>query len=1273
MANLAAAPDKFSMTHASSSHWQFWIDVGGTFTDVIARTPQGETRRMKLLSSGWMRGRIERITGQDSFFDARRSEEPAGFWNGARLALLGRDLERRVAGFDAERGLLLDAPLPEDAAGAEYELSAGVDAPVLAIRLLTGTKPGEKPPACRVRLGTTRGTNALLTRNGAKTVLVTTRGFGDLLEIGDQQRPRLFELGIQKAKPLAWRVIEAQERVTASGEVERPLDEAALRKELAAAKAEGAESVAICLLNAYAQGSHELRAAELAREAGFEFVSISHQIAPQIKLVARAETTLLDAYLRPVLQDYLARIEAELGEDSLLLMTSSGGLVSAAAFSGADSLLSGPAGGVVGFARAARAAGFERAIGFDMGGTSTDVARNDGAPDLQFESVKAGVRVLAPMLAIETVAAGGGSICSYDGVALQVGPQSAGADPGPACYGKGGPLTVTDLNIFTGRLREEDFPFTIDRAAVQRRLEELARQRGDEAKDPLALAKLAEGLLRIANQKMGLAIASVSTSQGYDPRRYLLVAFGGAAGQHACAVAEEVGATQVLLHPDASLLSALGCGLAEEQHFQSVGVYELLSDEAIARREEHFATLEEAARSEFPLALRKDAIVERFWELRYAGAEATFLIPDEPQRLREEFERLHQARFGYLHPGRALEVVSLRVQARSAAEFTLPPSRRLEADAPPKSSGEQQVFLHGAWIAAPVYRETELKPGDAFSGPALVVAEHTTLFLAPGWALEMLSGRELLLTRKGTSEVKRVEESGVAMELLANALTGAAERMGRLLRNTAGSVNVKERLDFSCALFTASGDLIVNAPHVPVHLGGMSATVKRLIASEPNIAPGDVFITNDPYCGGSHLPDVTVMTPIFLPGETKPRFFAANRAHHAEIGGVTPGSMPPFSTRLGEEGVLLPLMRLVAGGESRLEEARKQLLSASYPTRSVEENLRDIEAQIAANRLGAEEVRAICAREGVEQVEEAIAQLFAATARKLRTALEARGEFSRTFADALDDGTPIVVRVEAKGGRIRFDFTGSGPVSPHNLNANPAIVSAAVLYALRCFLNEPIPLNQGLLEPVELVIPEGVLSPPDDAAPEQRPAVVGGNVETSQRVVDVLLAALGLAAASQGTMNNVLLGDATFGYYETICGGEGATPESDGASAVHTHMTNTRITDPEVVERRIPARVEEFSVRRGSGGAGKRRGGDGVVRRLRFARPLTLSILSQRRARRPFGLEGGEPGEAGVNELHRASGIVEILQGRALREVGLGDELVIRTPGGGGYGRPEGA
>lgn len=1250
--------------------WQFWIDVGGTFTDVLARNPLGEVRRLKLLSTGRVRGEIEQVTDAQTIRDHRRAADPPCFWSGATLTLLGRENAGGETSHRVEHGadglMSLENPPADLAAGVAYELSTGEESPILAIRLLTKTPFPAPLPACRVRLGTTKGTNALLTRRGAQTALITTRGFGDILEIGDQQRPRLFELGIKKAKPLPSLVIEASERMLATGQIEKPLDEVRIRADLAAAKSAGIESLAICLLNAYASGEHETRIAIIARELGFKFISVSHRLAPQIKLLARAETTVLDAYLRPILQDYLARIESQLGADSLLLMTSSGGLVPARQFSGADSLLSGPAGGVVGFSRAAKAASFPRAIGFDMGGTSTDVARFDGAPDMQFESVKAGVRVLAPMLAIETVAAGGGSICTYDGLSLNVGPQSAGADPGPACYGKGGPLTVTDLNVFLGRLRASDFPFPIDARAVHRRLEELQVARGTAG----TLESLAEGLLQIANQKMGLAIASVSSAQGYNPQEYTLVAFGGAAAQHACDVADQVGVTRVLLHPDASLLSALGCGLAEQQHFQSKGVYREWTPAARNEFEPDFLALEIAARAQFAATDQGRVALARFWEIRYSGTEAAFLLDGEVESLPARFETQHRARFGYHHAGRPLEIVSIRVQAKLAPHFSLPASTPAPRVEPPAPVDVQNIYLNGQWLAAPVHQEPTLAPGVRLTGPALIVAPHTTLYLAPHWYLEMLTGRELLLTREELSAPALAPASEVSMELLANALTGIAERMGHVLRNTAGSVNVKERLDFSCALFTASGDLIVNAPHVPVHLGGMSATVKHLIATEQKIAPGDVFITNDPYEGGSHLPDVTVMTPIFLPGESKPRFFAANRAHHAEIGGITPGSMPPFSTRLGEEGVLIPLTRVIAAGASRLENIRELLLGGPHPTRSVEENIRDISAQIAANRFGETEIVSLCAKEGVGRIETAVGDLLTATANKLRASLRKLGDVSRSFTDELDGGTAIAVSIRVGDGCIRFDFTGSGPVSPHNLNANPAIVTAAVMYCLRCFLNEPIPLNQGLLAPVEIIIPEGILAPPASGRPENRPAIVGGNVETSQRVVDVILAALGLAANSQGTMNNVILGDETFGYYETICGGEGATPTRDGASAVHTHMTNTRITDPEVVERRIPARVEEFSIRKASGGAGKHHGGDGIIRRWRFAKDLTLSILAQRRSKSPHGLDGGLPGVAGVNEMHRASGILESLEGRALVQVHAGDELVIKTPGGGGFGRP---
>jgi 5-oxoprolinase (ATP-hydrolysing) len=986
-------------------------------------------------------------------------------------------------------------------------------------------------------------------------------------------------------------------------------------------------------------------------------------------------------------------------------MTSAGGLASSGRFTGKDSILSGPAGGVVGFSRVAEAAGFSKAIGFDMGGTSTDVARFDGRFEYEYETQKAGVRIAAPMLAIETVAAGGGSICRYDGMKLVVGPQSAGADPGPACYGRGGPLTVTDCNLLLGRLLPEHFPFPLDRAAVERRLAEVAAQLPDPGNategDPYSALELAEGFVRIANASMAAAIRSISLAKGYDPRDYVLVAFGAAGPQHACAVAAELGITQILIHPDAGVLSALGIGLADVVKHRAAGVYgpfQALTGELRERlmELERQARLDVVAEGVAPEQIE----VTRSLDLRYVGTDAALTIAEPAGGdYAAAFSEAHQRQYGYVHEHRPLETVAVRVQATGRSQARLrttqaAPHQRAEP------ASRQPLYHGGRWVEAAVYSREQLQPGAMASGPAVIVEPLTTTIIDPGWQAAMLTGGELLLTPANAVEPAPASLQAhsaldpALLEVFNNHLTAIAAQMGITLRNTSLSVNVKERLDFSCAIFTAAGDLVVNAPHIPVHLGAMGQTVKQTIADNPRMKPGDVVVTNDPYRGGSHLPDVTVVTPVF-DGESL-LFFTASRAHHAEIGGITPGSMPPFSKNLAEEGVLLRNVLAVDGGRSRLDELRRLLAGGTFPSRSALANLADITAQIAANQQGANDLRQMAQRYSLPVVQAYMRHIQDAAERKMRTAISRLGMASalppqgtpqrafptapiamfptsrREFVEHLDDGTPIRVAITTSGDRMTIDFTGTGPVSAGNLNANRAIVTAAVMYVLRLLIGEDIPLNQGVLAPVEIILPECILNPPERERPEDCAAVVGGNVETSQRVVDVLLGALGLAAASQGTMNNLLFGDATFGYYETICGGSGATADADGADAVHSHMTNTRLTDPEVLEARYPVRLHEFSIRRGSGGAGKLKGGDGVIRRIEFLRPLTLSILSQRRGPYPpYGLAGGQPGALGQNKLQRVGQTfvsAESLPGLVQTDVQPGDILTIETPGGGGWG-----
>jgi 5-oxoprolinase (ATP-hydrolysing) len=1208
--------------------------------------------------------------------------------------------QAEVVEFDASRGRfqlatsLVNLPI----AGRTYELVSTDEAPVLAIRYLLGLRREQPIPPVVLRLGTTRGTNALITRAGARTALITTRGFGDLWHIGYQSRPQLFALDIRKPTPLFARVVEVDERLAHAGEVLRPLEEAALEEELARLKSANIESLAICLLHACANPLHEQRIVAIARSLGFREISASHEVAPIAKIVPRGDTTVLDAYLNPVLRTYVEILGRSLTGSDVRAMTSSGVLTPAARFRGKDSILSGPAGGAMGAVRAAEAAGYRRAIGFDMGGTSTDVSLYDGRPELQFETEKAGVRVVAPMLAIETVAAGGGSICGFDGVKLVVGPASAGADPGPACYGRGGPLTVTDVNLYLGRIVADHFPLPLDRAAVDRGLAELADEISQATGQKMRPLQLASGYVRVANANMARALRSISVAKGYDPREYLLVPFGGAAGQHACELAQELGISEILFHPDAGLLSAWGVGLAEHARHRATSVYRRLEQLTSGKISQILMDLERQARTDLQSDLPHESnVVEqmrihRSLDLRYFGVEATLTIGEASDGdYAAEFEREHRRLYGYVQHDRPIEIVAARVEAVFSTSKTPIRSHFVEGR-PAVRLRQQPACFEGDSCDAAVFDMDELSPGDIIAGPAIVVQPHSTIVLPPGWIASMLSGRELRATSPKNSNQELNSPAAdadvadpVRLEVFNNHFASIAEQMGIALRNTAVSVNVKERLDYSCAVFNRRGDLVANAPHVPVHLGAMGETVRRMIADNPAMVTGDVFVSNDPYRGGSHIPDVTVITPVFAapavdlarvarsdpPAESDPLFFTASRAHHAEIGGIAPGSMPPFSKNLSEEGVLIQNLKLIDAGHERFDRLEALLRSGPYPSRAVGDNLSDIAAQVAANQRGAAQLLALVDRYGVATVEAFMRHVQRAAADKTQTALRRFASGRYTFVDHLDDGSPIRVVITIADGRTLVDFTGTGPVLATNLNANPAITKAAVMYVLRSLIDEDIPLNDGVIDAVEIVLPEGLLNPPafDDAT--RCAAIAAGNVETSQRVVDVLLGALGVAAASQGTMNNVLFGNEQFGYYETIAGGSGATANADGADAVHTHMTNTRMTDPEVLERRFPVRLLEFGIRHGSGGAGRHRGGDGIVRRIQFLAPLAVSIVSQRRGPYPpYGLKGGAPGALGKNTLLRDNGKAEQLGSCAQVFVQPGDTLVIETPGGGGWGKP---
>lgn len=1267
------------------NQWEFWIDVGGTFMDCIAKNPDGKYTTHKLLSSGVIKGKITRQLSVNQFYDPIRKNDPSNFWNGYTISIFGQSAqlihESTITNFDSQSGsITFQHPIQQNnIEGLIYEISSDEEAPIVAIRFLLGLCLNESIPKVSVRFGTTRGTNALLTRNGAKAAFITTKGFADILLIAYQDRPRLFDLDIQKPTALFDQVVEIDERLNAYGEIVKPQNENVIRSQMHELKKCGIESIAICLLHAYLNPTHELTIARIAREAGFSSISVSSQLVPLIKIVSRGDTTLVDAYLNPVLNQYIHNIKTSLQQSDIKIMTSTGGLVDADHFSGKDSILSGPAGGVIGVSQVARNAGFERVIGFDMGGTSTDVARYDGTFEREFETKKAGVRIVSPMLAIETVAAGGGSICKYDGVKLTVGPDSASADPGPACYGKGGPLTVTDMNLYTGKIITDRFPFPLEKSVVEEKLQELCDQinRSSEA-TAITITQLAEGFLKVANANMVRAIRNISVAKGYNPKDHALVTFGGAGAQHACAVARSLGIQQILIHPYAGILSAYGLGMADVSRYAEHAVLKPYHSHDDRELESLFQSLEKKARIDVIHQGISEGQINppiRSLDLRYQGAESTINVTQPSDNdYAVQFEQQYKRQFGFIRKDHQIEIVTARVEVIGQ---TTKPTVIQDKSIPrqPEPSLTAQTCFEGKFHTAGVFYREDIRAGDQFKGPAIICEPTSTVVIDPGCSAEILSQGEILITDQSEKTTDQVSQKAdpVMLEIFNNLFASIAEQMGTMLEKTAFSTNVKERRDFSCAVFSSKGDLVANAPHIPVHLGAMSETVQCIVANNPTIKPGDVFLTNDPYRGGSHLPDLTVITPIHDNDSGAIIFFTASRAHHAEIGGIVPGSLPPFSKNLAEEGVLIREFKLFDAGNSREPQLRELLTTAQFPTRSIHENLADISAQVAANNQGAHLLDDLISQYSQSVVLEYMNHIQNAAAKKMRMALAdiPDGVYQRT--DHLDDGSPISVSIIIKEDQAIVDFTGTGPVVPGNLNANRSIVTAAVLYVFRCLLQEDIPLNSGVLEPVQIIIPTCLLNPQQFDAPEQCAAVVGGNVETSSRVVDVLLGALEIAAASQGTMNNLTFGDDTFGYYETICGGSGATQNADGADAVHTHMTNTRLTDPEVIENRYPVRIREFKIRRDSGGKGNHRGGDGITRRIEFLKPLQVSLLTERRGPYPpFGLHGGEAGELGQNTIKRNEHEKEeLLAGKSQLDVQTGDILTIHTPGGGAFGTNE--
>ncbi len=1248
------------MIDGTEGAWRIHVDTGGTFTDCIAEAPDGSVARAKALSRGTlpavlMETRSPRDLRIEAPWDAP-DDFPVGF--GVRFASRPQVLSEVSAYETATSNLTLADDLPfTPEPGEPLELDSGLEAPILAARLALSSAGGDLATSrVSMRLATTRCTNALLEGKGTAPVFFVTRGFRDLLRIGDQRRLGLFDLCPRKRKPLHAEVVEVPERLDRAGGVLKPLDLDPLREPVRALRAEGREVAAVSLLHSYANPIHEEALAAFLQDEGFSVVTASAAIHPFSKWLSRAESAVVEAYLDPDLREYLANVSASLTGGSLRVMTSAGGLVSKDSYRSVDSLLSGPAGGVVGAASVAKRADMDKIIALDMGGTSADVSRFDGDFDYRDRHEVGSALVSAPSLRIETVAAGGGSICRLHGDLLAVGPESAGARPGPACYGFGGPLCLTDVNLLVGRLSPDHFATPVFPDESERRLEEVLVGSGRSREETL------HGFLDVANDVMAGAIRKVSVREGYDPADYALVAFGGAGGQHACGVADKLGITRILSPSDAGLLSAYGLSRATLERFSERQVLCPLDETDLSTLESelaHEALTALAQETDGGKVRRKTAF------LRYRGQDAPLEIDyRDLTALRSLFEERYRETFGYLPDNRPLEIVAMRViasvEVEPEATETFPPRT---PDEPTQAN--PSTFVH--------LRES-LEPHAALPGPALLPDAFGTLFVESGWEARVGDRGSLLLEKIPSSEAPPTVSSGLrgvaARELFANRFLTLVEEMGGQLERTALSTNVKERLDFSCALLDADGNLTANAPHVPVHLGALGLCVRE-IADALSLGPGDVVISNHPGFGGSHLPDVTVIAPVH---DDEENLFAyvANRAHHAEVGGVRPGSMPPEARNLAEEGVVIPPTYLFRGGESRMDEVARLFREGPWPSRRPEENLADVLAQVAAVRRGADALTVLAREHGAATLAEHMGFLRQRSADICREFLAGLGDCELRAEQSLDDGSPLVATITIRDDRATFDFTGTSSRHPANLNATAAIVRSAVVYVLRLLAERDVPLNEGFLDPVEIILPEdSLLSPRFSSDPSKAPAVAGGNVEVSQRLVDLLLLAFGRVACSQGTMNNVIFGDATRSHYETVAGGAGAGLGFDGVSGVHVHMTNTAITDPEILELRQPVRLERFRLREGSGGPGSWPGGDGVEREYLFEEPMSVSLLTQRRNEGPEGMAGGEPGQPGQQVLVRADGSREILPAVAKLEVSPGDRLLLLTPGGGGAGQPE--
>ncbi len=1195
------------------SKWDFWIDRGGTFTDIVARQPDGQIKTRKLLS-----------------------ENPEVYR----------------------------------------------DAAIEGIRRLLDIPAGEPVPADQInaiKMGTTVATNALLERKGDRTLLVTTKGFRDALQIGYQARPDIFALNIIKPEMLFEQVVEVTERVRADGAIEIPLDLNSAKAGMQAAFDSGIRAVAILFMHAYRYPAHEQKIADLAREIGFTQISVSNEVSPLIKLVGRGDTSVVDAYLSPILRRYVEQVSEEIGEKNgktrVMFMQSSGGLTAANLFQGKDAILSGPAGGVVGMVETAALAGFSNVIGFDMGGTSTDVSHYSGEFERAFETEVAGVRMRAPMMRIHTVAAGGGSILHYDGARFRVGPDSAGANPGPKGYRKDGPLTVTDANIMVGKLLPAHFPSIfgpnadqpLDADVVKEAFAEISTDMGSSRTPEDA----ADGFLKIAVENMANAIKKISVQRGYDVTGYLLNCFGGAGGQHACMVADALGMTKVLVHPLSGILSAYGMGLASIRAVRQKAVEQALAPENLPAFEALRAELQDVAMAEVTSqgVATSDITIHPRAQLRYDGTDNPIEVPfitGDLVDMKSDFEKAHKAQFGFIFEDKTIMVEALSVEA-DGAEEAVQETKRETTESAPEPTFETRFFSSGVWHDAQIYARANLQPGQRFSGPALIIEDHQTIVVEPGWGVVVTALDHIVLERIEVLNRKAAigtDADPVMLEVFNNLFMSIAEQMGVTLQNTAYSVNIKERLDFSCGIFDGDGLLIANAPHMPVHLGSMDRSVETIIRlNEGKIKPGDVYVLNAPYNGGTHLPDITVCTPIYDDAGAKILFWVASRGHHADVGGISPGSMSPRATHVDEEGVLIDNFKMVDQGRFLEAELHDLLTKHKYPCRNPHQNIADLKAQTAANEKGVHELRKMVANFGLDVVLAYMGHVQDNAAESVRRVIDALTDSE--FEYEMDQGAVIKVKISVDKVKreATVDFTGTSPQQPTNFNAPEPVARAAVLYVFRCMVADNIPMNAGCLRPINIVMPKNCM-----LSPEYPAAVVAGNVETSQAVTDTLFGALGALAAAQGTMNNLTYGNERYQYYETICSGAPAGPGFDGADGVHTHMTNSRLTDPEILEIRFPVLLEDFHLRENSGGKGQWCAGDGTMRTVRFLEKMDCALLSGHRRIPTYGLKGGEPGELGENSVRRKDGTIEPVEGCDQIELEAGEAIIIKTPTGGGYG-----